>query len=493
MKNNSTTKTALDFPKGSTTRSSSQNVSNCENIADLQNAITKHVQREKVSFHTPGHKGRLLSSYADLCELPDLDDLSYPSGVLKELEEKAAKAWGAKASCVSVNGASAGLTAAVIATARSGSMILVPRNAHKSIISGLVLSGLLPVWYEPIWNADFAVWDSVDPDTLGPLLERCKDKLAACVVTSPTYAGAISDIKSIAKQCSKYGICLIVDEAHGAHLAGQDNSALQADADIVVHSLHKTLSGFTQTGLLHVGINSLVDPNLLRQSLHFVQSTSPSYMLMASVEFAVDSILQDDWTQKRATLEQLANRLRANLSTISDILLYTPQLGTQSGSGDLFHILIAHKHISSADLYAYLASKGIYAEALLGNGLLLLLGQGSIEEDIVLLHRALSELEDALKSDSKVQDFEFSGLKWDFAAEKVACPGLAQQIISPRQALLMPSESVSMSQSTGRIAAQAIAPCPPGIPIVFPGQRITKEVVDFGLSADITQINVVLE
>ena len=168
-----------------------------------------------------------------------------------------------------------------------------PGNAHRSIIHGLILSGLFPVWYEPFWDAEWGIWGPVLATSAERVLDRCGGELAGMVVVSPTYAGAISNIAAISKHCKGHGIPLVVDEAHGAHSLPDSvmpQSALAAGADIVVHSLHKTLTALTQTGLVHLGKDSSIDLAALRGALNLLQTSSPSYILLSSVEQAFNQL-----------------------------------------------------------------------------------------------------------------------------------------------------------------------------------------------------------
>lgn len=433
----------------------------------------------------PGHKGRAnlagfrsTSHYSvDVTELPGLDDLSNPSGVLADLERRASCVWGSGESIISVNGASAPLAAAMIALASRGSTVLVPRNAHRSIINGLVLSGLLPLWYEPVWDDDWGVWGPVSVVCVERLLERCGSDLAGFVLVSPTFSGAFSPVEPIARLCHEHNVPLIVDEAHGSHLlpeTGMPAGALSLGADVVVHSLHKTLTGLTQTGILHVAADSLLEPDSLRAALALLQSSSPSYPLMLSIEQAVDLVSSQSGRHLLGELTRRSEELGELVASMESFMLYRPVYDS-----DPAHILIGHRQGRHEALFQFLLNRGIFPEAVLGRGVLLLLGLGSTDADITYLGSALRE---------------FQGLtaatELDHSCTVAWRPPAAVQVLSPRQAILLPQEVIPAHKAGGRIAAEVIAPCPPGVPLIVPGQRVPSEVVEF---ANLAKLRVVIE
>jgi arginine decarboxylase len=436
--------------------------------ATLSSALKRHRQIERASFHTPGHKNRkdFNAFEFDLTELPGLDQLSHPEGVLKSVESRAARLWSSQESIVSVNGASAGLTAAMLSLASYGETVLVPRNAHRSIIQGLVLSGLKPYWYDPEWHEDWQLFGQVMPETLSMALAKNPVAVAGVVVVSPTYAGSISDIKSLSKLCREREIPLIVDEAHGAHLL--DTSALNCGADLVIHSLHKTLSALTQTGIIHIAKNSMIDASLVRANLRLLQSTSPSYSLMLSIEQAISEIEGDEGRSNLAQAVALSKECTAEIESLNEFVIFSKNANSDC---DALHILLKHQSESSETLNTFLIEKGIYAETILGDGLLLLLGMGSITKDIETLIAALAEFKStaknlSIKSPANVDTITKSNSQFTI-----------ETVLPPREASLLPSHLIPLSEAEGAIAAECVAPCPPGIALCVPGQKITQTVL----------------
>jgi arginine/lysine/ornithine decarboxylase len=417
----------------------------------------------------------------DLTELPGLDDLSNPEGVLADLERRAAHIWGARETAISVNGASAGLAAAMLALAARGSTVLVPRNAHRSVIHGLVLSGLFPVWYEPVWDDDWGFWSSVSATSAERLLERFGSELAGMVVVAPTYAGALSDLPAVAEHCRQAGVPLIVDEAHGAHFVpgtAMPASAVEV-ADVVVHSLHKTLPALTQTGLLHVGKQSTFDAQRLRSALRLLQSSSPSYLLMASIEQALSQVEAGASSDSLLKLRDNAMSVRAAVAGMPELMLYEAAAGV-----DPAHILIGCQNRQPEELYEFLCERGIFPETVLGQGVLFLLGLGTSAADVRILTYALADFVKQPASEPRAGS-AFAGPK-----PPAKRPPEFVQILSPRQAFLLPSEVIPVVNSVGRIACETVAPCPPGTPLIVAGQRVPEEILDY---ANLQNLRVVVE
>jgi len=426
----------------------------------------------------PGHKGRVLSegfarlekqlTRHDLTELPGLDDLTKPESTIAQLESRAAALWGAAETLVSVGGASTGLIACLIAVAatQQRQKIFVPRNAHRSIVNGLILSGLVPVWYEPVWDSQWSVWSGVSARTVENLLSsHAARECAALVVVSPTYAGALSDVQPIARACVDAGLTLIVDQAHGAHLLPDCDMPPSAVpfADVTVHSLHKTLSGLTQTGLVHINAGSTLPSSAVRAALGLVHSSSPSYPLMISIEETIALLERSEGKEMVASINRLHRCLLQAVQSIGSFDVYSTHHGT-----DPAHVLIRSHTGCIDDLHQFLMDRGIFPEAMLGSGLLLLLGVGSQMQDVTALVDAMTEF-----------DWQWRGqtcLRTDRA--RPAPFSDAEQVLTPREAFFMPSEVVPIQEAIGRIAQQCVAPCPPGIPLSVPGQRVHQEVMN---------------
>lgn len=440
----------------------------------LADMISKVVVNERASFHTPGHKTRpssfgksenyKLQFSQDVTELPGLDDLNNPTGALLNLEKNLATLFGAKQTSLSVNGASAALIAAVIVCAQFGKKALVPRNLHRAAVSGLCLAQLEPIWHEPSWNSEYGFYESADAQQIENILQTEND-IACVLVVSPTYQGAISDISAISAVCRKYDVTLIVDEAHGAHLfeaAGFGPSALSQGADLVVHSFHKTLPALTQTGALHLGYDSKIGEEHLRSVLNTLQSSSPNYLLMTSIELMWSHLSTSKGMEQLNNVRLLAEKIRNVLVTLN---LYS--IFTSKGDNEPYHLVI--KANAEIDLASELRSRGIGIEADFDGAILLLLGAGTTEVDVDVLLNALADIQ----SKSIFTPNSFT----EVAHPKLSPPAIKLKM-SPASALRAASRVVERQDALGEISAECIAPCPPGVPVLIPGQLVDEYVLN---------------
>ncbi|XWS73355.1 hypothetical protein CRYUN_Cryun02cG0120700 [Craigia yunnanensis] len=289
------TRDKILFP---TTEIAQQNI-----IPPLVSALKNSADQNAASFHFPGHnRGWAAPSSLvqliglkpfihDLPELPELDNLFSPEGPILEAQKLASKLFGSSETWFLVGGTTCGIQAAILATCSPGEYLILPRNSHLSAISAMVLSGAIPKYIIPEYDCQ---WDITDGVTLSQVEKAIKElqmegkKVAAVFITSPTYHGICSNVTDISKLCHSYGIPVIVDEAHGAHLGFHHKlpcSALQLGADLAVQSTHKVLCSLTQSSMLHMSGN-IVDRERISRCLQTLQSTSPSYLLLASLDAA---------------------------------------------------------------------------------------------------------------------------------------------------------------------------------------------------------------
>jgi len=429
-----------------------------------------------------------------MTELSGLDDLGYPRGVLKGLERRIASLYNVGETVLSVGGASIPLLASVLAVARRGSEILVPRNAHRSIIHALVLSGLNPVWYEPHWDGSWGLWGQVELGGLkAKLAEHAQASkarqpgrtgVAAVVACSPTFAGALSDVEELSRICHEHDVPLIIDEAHGAHLlpgSCMPASATALGADLVVHSFHKTLGAMTGTGAVHIASSSLVEPLDVRAALALVQTSSPNYILMASVEQAIVTHEGESGAKNLSRLALLSAEIHAKAEGME---FYNPEFNR-----DPLHITLRAPGADAHQLASALESDGIYVESILGRGCLLMLGAGSEQCDIDLLLEGLSKFLNRRKGDEKAS-FSSTDETGANAAILARPPALAQ-VISPRQAFFATPRTVSLKEAIGKVSADCIAPCPPGMPVAVPGSRVPEQILE--LESQIAKLRVVAD
>lgn len=436
----------------------------------LIQAMHHFKEKNPISFHVPGHKHGKLSGLPmeirnslcyDFTELEGLDDLHEPVGVIAEAQRLLASTYSSTSSFFLVNGSTVGNLAMIYATCRAGDTIIVQRNAHKSVFHGIELTGAQPVYVSPDWDRETM---SVGVMTLEKM-ERTLSAYSyakAVILTYPTYYGSTgADLKEIIALCHSYGIPVLVDEAHGAHFAiGEPfpKSALDLGADVVVHSAHKTLPAMTMASYLHVKSN-FVSSRLVAHYLQMLQSSSPSYLLMASLDDArsyIDSYTKEDKDAFILKRVNFINRLKS-----------IPLLQTVE-TDDPIKLLLRMKGHSGFELQKCLEEQGIYSELADPYQTLFvlpLLKSGSdypIEEICHRIECAIDILKGMCNTDvvavAPIFNDEISSPTYSYAE-------IAQ----------MESEWVPFEQSIGRVIAGSVIPYPPGIPLLISGEKVSEQ------------------
>lgn len=437
----------------------------------LLEMLAKCAQSQNAAFHTPGHKrGRgsfaafreLIGDralLADLPELPELDNLFAPQGAIAEAQCLAAETFGAEQTWFLANGSTCGIIAAILATCNPGDKILLPRNVHQSAISGLILSGAVPVFLQPEYDSVLDIAHSVTPETVALTLKQHPDAKAVLIVY-PTYYGVCGNLSAIANLTHAAGIPLLVDEAHGAHFAFHPDfpiSAMAAGADLAVQSTHKTLSALTQASMLHVQ-GSRIDRDRVSRSLQLTQSTSPNYLLLASLDAARAQMASQGEELMSQTLE-LADRARSNLKNVLEV---SPSPGCFAVDLTRLTITVSHLGLDGFTADELLQSFGVTAEFPSLQHLAFIISLGNTEMDIERLIEACDRLPVNTPNTPIL--------------EKVVQPSPAP-LLSPREAFFAPSRFLPLEQAINQISAELICPYPPGIPVLLPGERITSEAI----------------
>lgn len=430
--------------------------------APLWDALQKHIAEGLFPFHVPGHKAgkglptaylHSLISY-DLTELPGLDNLYDPSGPIARAQDLAAQLFGVSATLFTTNGSTAGLIAAVLACCPSGGTLLLPRNAHISLLHACVLGDLSPVFVDVEIDSSTEIPLGLTAEQVRIALER--SSADAVVMVYPTYHGVCGDIRGIGEVCRQAGVRLIVDEAHGTHLFLNPSgpvSALCSEASVVVQSAHKTGFALTGAAWIHIKDQSLIQR--VKASLRLVQSTSPSYLLLSSLDIT-RGILEEDGPR-------LMREALAAASDLAHILpIYVPPTPYQSDPLRLvFHA--AQQGMSGIYLADSLHAHGVAVEMCDLYTVTLVLSLADNEESVARLLTAFPQVERQLSGQPLVP----------------VCPPLGQQVLTPRQAHFAPKKFCKLEESQGLIAAEAVTAYPPGIPVMWPGQLITTEILEY--------------
>jgi arginine decarboxylase len=444
-----------------------------QHSAPLYQAILDYKNKSAVRFHVPGHKGRGQESFLseisswDVTEIPGLDDLHQPEEAIKASQRLAAEAFCADESFFLVGGSTAGNLALLLTACNPGEEVIVQRNVHKSVINGLVISQAKPVYLAPEIDEETGLPAGVSLQDLDKALTD-HPKAKAVFLTNPSYYGMGKDLRFYAERCHLAGIPLLVDEAHGAHFGFSSkfpSSAIQAGASAAVQSAHKMLSALTMASMLHVrgpGVNR----SRLKQVLAMLQSSSPSYPLMASLDLARRYIA----TSGSADLEQaskLSEELIHRVEALGIPWLQVVRKSEKSQGFDYIDPLKVTLRTSSLSFHgfrlkAYLEDHNIYPELADQHHVLLVLSLRSSREDIDRTIRALDSL--------PKEEFECN------AHVQITAPIFAQEVVlTPHEAFYRSSEPVLFELAVGKVSGEMVVPYPPGVSVINPGERIDEQ------------------
>ena len=447
----------------------------------LYRALEIYSQEDYYPFHMPGHKRNPYTVNTDLpfdrdiTEIEGFDNLHHPEGILKKAQETAANVYGTKECYYSVNGSTAALLAAVSAAVPRKGQILVARNCHKAVYHALYLRNLIPTYVYPQMDQKWWINGGISPDKVERALAE-NPEIKAVLLTSPTYDGVVSDIEKIAEIVHRYEIPLIVDEAHGAHFHFSNyfpTSAAELGADLVIQSFHKTLPSMTQTAVLH-NCSDRVDSRLIRRFMGIYQSSSPSYILMASMDACMEK-MSSDGNEMFREFTKILEKARRRLSECKYIRLVSPEIGTAGVFDyDRSKLLFSTRYASmtGSELAQILLEKyHIQVEMETEHYVLALAAVGDSEEGFERLCQAIEEI-DQEEAQKKKEKREAEEPK----AGRTAYTSLSQ-FMSITEAMESESEIRKLEESVGRISAEFGYLYPPGIPLIVPGEQITGQFI----------------
>ena len=456
---------------------------NVQYDAPLFNTLINYKSSEPDIMHMPGHKmGRGLPDifkdnmpYIDVTEIDGTDNLHFPEGSIKLAQEMAAKAFGAKKTYFLVNGSTCGILAIINSVCQQGDTLIVGRDCHISVINAMMLAGTNPIFVHPAFNNKFRLNTVIDPENIRQAIEdnlSCK----GVFVTSPNYFGICSDIESISKIVSEYGKILIVDEAHGAHLCYSQKlpkCSMQQGADICVQSAHKTLPAINQGAFVHIN-SSKIDIDRLEFYLRVFQTTSPSYIIMASLDIA-RSIMQHEG---RIKLDKLIN----HINSFEDLIMRKTRFkllrkgDLTHGDKDITRIVVntTESNIRGYVVDLELKNKyNIYSECVYFDNIVFISTIADDREIFVRLAKALIEIfndKHVINSKSVRNSEHVSNIVEKF------CP-----VVLPRLDFSKTRE-IELTKAAGEKAATNIIPYPPGIPALICGDKITDDIINIIIS-----------
>jgi arginine/lysine/ornithine decarboxylase len=445
----------------------------------LFEALLQHHKSKPISFHVPGHKNGTLFPLEesqvfqpllsiDVTELTGLDDLHSPENVIKEAEALLADCYQSKESYFLINGSTVGNLTMILASFKEDEIVFVQRNCHKSILNGLKLAKLKPVFIEPDFNEEWVVATGISKASIEEAYEaypECK----GVILTYPNYYGHTFDVKTIIDYCHSQNMVVLVDEAHGAHfITGEPfpPSSLQLGADLVVQSAHKTLPAMTMAAFLHVNSNR-IGRDKVKFFLQALQSSSPSYPLMASLDLSRKYIATYDEADKQYLLNQIKDFINAIQSIPTIKVLY------HTSGGDLLKMVVqSRKGISGFELQKKLEAVGVFCELADSFNVLMvfpLLKKGTSFK----LVEVISLFKEALQSEIETDSYQSIG--YDQQKSKQPCTGL---MIDYRAQLETNRRIVPIVESIGKSSGEMVIPYPPGIPLLMEGEEITLEKIE---------------
>lgn len=474
----------------------------------LLDAINQLIDSKPAYFRIPGHRldkgissrwtkrtGTGIFAY-DVTETPYTDDLHCPEGAIKEAQELLAELYKADRSFFLVNGTTCGNEAMILTAVHEGQKIMVARNAHKSAMMGLIISGAEPVYVMPDIIDEWGIQGGISPGQVRKTFEE-NPECKALFMVSPSYYGVVSDIEEIARICHEYGALLLVDEAHGGHVYFGDRSdasfpkgALECGADMCVQSMHKVTGALTQSSVLHVKLRNLkhqnvdnsIDIDKLCANLHIVQSTSPNYILMTSLDCARYELAQNG---KEMVLEakRLCEYAREKINAISGFRCMGREiLGEENfdkiSKNSVCAIDTTRLVISAKDL----GITGFELDEILFTQYQVNMELSDFENVVAVVTYAntVMDMDRLVEACRKISQNRCDVNKTASSNSiNKRLPGIPVQKLTPRQAYFTKAEEIDWKDSVGKISAEMIAPYPPGIPIIYPGEVISQEIWDY--------------
>ena len=443
-------------------------------------------------FHMPGHKRLQLGGikgetarsgmdfpnpfFVDITEVEGFDNLHHAQGILKQSMEWAARVYGADRTWYLINGSTCGILASVCGCTRPGGHILMSRNCHKAAYHAAYINHLRTSYVYPQDLPGLGIQGGILPEDVEKALEEHRD-IQAVFIVSPTYDGVVSDVSKIADIVHRKGIPLIVDEAHGAHFRfGKwfPDSALDMGADAVIQSVHKTLPSLTQTALLHIKGNYVNSRNIERY-LSIFQSSSPSYVFMASIEnsiFVMDRMQRERDSVQMKEYEAHLMELRRRLASMKNLRLVDRDIVGMGGVWDLdvSKIVVSTRGtaLSGADLSSILREKYHLEMEMCGADYVTAI------TTVFDSPEGLQRLGDSLEE----IDADITGMPGSREDGPAVYGMRAQARCSLREAMDSPCRPVRLKESEGQISAEFVYLYPPGIPILAPGENIARNILD---------------
>ena len=448
--------------------------------APLYEALEKFRKQRVVPFDVPGHKrGRgnpeLVELLGEKCvgldvnSMKPLDDLCHPSSVIREAEELAAEAFGAAHAFFMVGGTTSAVQSMILSVCKEGDKIIMPRNVHKSVINALILNGAIPVYVNPEVDQHLGIALGMEPAKLKKAVEDNPDAKAV-LVNNPTYYGICSDMRAIVKIAHEHGMKVLADEAHGTHFSFHPDlpvSAMEAGADMSAVSMHKSGGSLTQSSLLL--LSGSMNEDYVRQIINLMQTTSASYLLMSSLDISRRNLALNGEASFEKVMK-MASYAREEINGIGDYYAYGKELinGTSVYDFDVTKLAVYTRDLGLAGIEVYDLLRDEYdIQIEFGDisNILAYISIGDRIQDIERLVGALYDLKRLYKRDKAGM------LSAEYVSPKVAVP--------PRKAFYSDKVSLPLKEAEGKVCTEFVMCYPPGIPILAPGELITKDIIEY--------------
>ena len=446
--------------------------------APLCEALEKFKKKRVVPFDVPGHKrGRgnpeltqLLGQQCvgiDVNSMKPLDNLCNPVSVIAEAEELMADAFGAAHAFLMVGGTTSAVQAMVLSSCKAGEKIIVPRNVHKSVINALIICGAIPVYVKLKIHSVIGVALGMEVEALREAIRENPDAKAV-LINNPTYYGICSDLKALTALAHEHGLKVLCDEAHGTQLyfaEGLPVAGIKAGADMAAISMHKSGGSLTQSSVLLLGENA--DPAYVRQIINLVQTTSASYLLLASLDLSRRNLALRG-RESFAKVIEMSEYARKEINEIGDYYAYGRELidGSSVYDFDVTKLCIFTKPIGLTGIEVYDLLRDEYDIQMefgdIGT-IMAYISIGDRMQDIERLVGALTDIRRLYKKDKEELSYV------DSVIPKVIC--------SPQESFYAPKETLPIQETAGRVCGESVMCYPPGIPILSPGEKITEEII----------------
>ncbi|HBN82611.1 MAG TPA: arginine decarboxylase [Clostridiales bacterium] len=447
----------------------------------LFTAMKTHCSRTTIHMDVPGHKqgagARELREYygettlrADLNSMYGMDNLLSPSGVIMEAERLAADLFGADAAYFLVNGTTSAIQTMILAACKPGDKIIIPRNVHKSVINALILSGAVPIYVQPEFSTRFGLTVCVSAEEYIKTIEENQDAKAVLVI-NPTYYGFVCDIKTVCDVAHSYGMMVLADEAHGTHLYFHDGlpiGAMDAGADMAGLSVHKTGGSFTQSSILLLSERYL-SRSYVKTIANLTHTTSASYLLMSSLDVARKQLAENGEEMIQRTIE-IADEIKRRVAETGLYHVVPDPSDPVSAFGyDKTKVVLNLRNLDITGVYMFDLLAGeydIYVEFGDADNILLIPGIGSTFEEIPDIVNALEEIGRKHYTKDKRLAIDRSWFN-------------VNMIFTPRNSFYKQKKRIPFQDAVGQISAEFVMFYPPGIPILAPGELITKDAYDY--------------